>query len=119
MVCQRVQQAEGVIDVLRLCREVIAVVAVLYPEEHLLGRVFIGLCHPFDVMLKHGLDFSLCESADGGELLQHGDVLQIVDGREDAELREFCDTRDEAELDHGLTCFQGLVELLHHFSEWR
>lgn len=48
----------------------------------------------------------------GGE----GDIRQVVDGGEYAQLREFRDARDETELDDCLVGLQGLVELLHNLA---
>ena len=40
----------------------------------------------------------LADTADGRVLVEHADVIEIVEFAEDAELREFGDTRDEDKL---------------------
>ena len=58
--------------------------------------------------------FRLRDATDGRELRQHRNIIEIIDGRENAQLREFRNARDEAETDHRLTGFQRLIEFLHN-----
>ena len=110
-------QTEGIIDVFRFCREMVAVIACLDFLEHLIPSQSLNICKFLDVGLEHRLDFLLRDSTDGGKLRQERNVVQVVDGGEDAQLRKLRNARDEAETDHRLTRLQRLIELLHHFAE--
>ena len=84
---------------------------------HIFKALTNMVCQHLNIWCKHCGHLIFCDAADGGELRIHGDVRQVVDGGEDAQLRELRDTRDKAETNHRLTRLQGLVELLHHFAE--
>ena len=95
----------------------VAVIACLDFHEHLIPSQSLHICKFLDVGLEHRLDFLLRDAADGGKLRQERNVVQVVDGGEDAQLRKLRNARDEAETDHRLARLQRLVELLHHFAE--
>ncbi len=97
--CQGTHQTERIEDVWAVSCKMIAVVILLEHPCHLFLAHPIVLRHQFDVLVQGGGKFLFSNAADGSKLWVHGDVGQIVDGAEDAELRELGYTRDEGESD--------------------
>ena len=58
-----------------------------------------------------------CNSTNSGIFLIHAYIVDVVQLAEDAELREFCDTRQEHEAQHRLTLLQQTVEVAHKISQ--
>ena len=75
-----------------------SVVILLKHPCHLFLAHPIVLRHQFDVLAQGGSELLLGNAADGSKLWVHGDIAQVVDSAEDAELRELGDSRDEANL---------------------
>ena len=94
----------------------IAVIILLKHPCHLFLAHPIVLRHQFDVLAQGGGEFLLGNAADGSKLWVHRDVGQIVDGAEDAELRELGDSRDEGESPILVTFLDRSVEFLHDGS---
>ena len=97
----------------------IAIIPILYLQEHFLRTTLIFLGHTTDVLGKDRLHFLFGNAADGREVGAQGEVFQVVDGGEDTQLGEFCDARNEAELDVGVAGLERHIELLHHLAESR
>ncbi len=83
---------------------------------HLIGRNIENSSQTLDVGPQRGAQFLFGKAADGGKGLFKRDVRQIVDSREDAQLREFRNACDEAELDILLVGFERHVKLLHDLA---
>ena len=83
---------------------------------HVVPSRFVCFGQQSDILLEGGDQFLFRDSADGTELCIHCHVHQVVDGREDAQLRELRDARDKAEPDFSLHSFQWLEEFLHHLA---
>ncbi len=58
----------------------------------------------------------LGKSTDRGKPWEQGNILQVVDSREDAQLRKLCDAGDETELDILLISLEWHIELLHDLA---
>ena len=63
------------------------------------------------------LHFLHRDTADGGKVGKHTDVLQIVQFAENAQLRKLGDAREEHEPQIGVTVLQRTVEVAHHLTE--
>ncbi len=57
--------------------------------------------------------FLLADTADSRILVEHTDVIEVIEFAEDAELRELGDTRDEGELQIWVEHLQRTIEVLH------
>lgn len=64
----------------------IAVVILQEHPFHLFLAHPIVFRHQFDIQAECGDEFLLGDAADGSKLWVHGDIGQVVDGAEDAEL---------------------------------
>ena len=78
---------------------------------------FVGSGHSPDIILHLCQHFLFRDTADSRKLRKHGDIRQIVQFAEDAELGEFRDACEEYELQVGVTVLQGRVEVTHHIAE--
>ena len=65
------------------------------------------------VGMHHRGEFRKAYAADGGVLVEHADVLQIVQFAEDAELREFGDAGNENKLQVRVELLERTIEVLH------
>ena len=113
---EAVQQTERVIDFRGFSGEMVTVVALLEFIVHLLGRNLQDGGHTLHIGPKGGAQLLLGKAADGRELLLQRDIRQVVDGGEDAQLRELCNAGDEAELDILFISFERYIELLHDLA---
>ena len=111
------QQAKRIVYIWRLPGEAVAVILFFQLLVHLLGGTLIFLCQHGNVGGHVMGEFILGDAADGRVLGIHRDIRQVVDGGEDAQLRELGDARDETETDHRLVGLQLHIELLHHIAE--
>ena len=66
-----------------------------------------------------GKDLLLGDAAYGCVLLQHADVLQVVELAEDAELGELGDAGHEDEAEVRVAGLEGAVEVAHDVAEHR
>ena len=57
--------------------------------------------------------FLLADTADSRILVEHTDVIEVIQFAEDAELRELGDTRDEGKLQVWIEHLDGTIEVLH------
>ena len=106
------QETERIVDVGGFLGEAVAVVLQFEFGMHLLGCQFVLLREHGDVGRHVGFELLLGDAADAGVLVVEGDVGEVVDGGEDAELRELGDACDETETYHLLVGLERLVEFL-------
>ena len=92
-----IEQAEGIVNTGRIGGEVIAVVLPLQLLQYIVLRNVLALCQSTDALLEVILQFLLRDAAQRGVLGQHGDVVEVVELGEDAQLRKLADARDEHE----------------------
>ena len=98
MSVQSLDKAERVEHILRILTEMIAVVIILqFCETFLVSHPKI-FAQSLNVGSHHGFEFRLAYSADGGILVKHAYIVQVVEFAEDAELRELGNACDEDEL---------------------
>ena len=97
-----IQQTEGIVDVGRWPREVIAVVVVLQLLQRLFAAQFQAGSQHIQVLVHLRFHLFLSDATDGGIFGQHTDVLDVVQLAEDAQLRELGDTRQEHEAQIGV-----------------
>ena len=76
--------------------------------------VFVG--KHLDVLVEDGQQLFSGDAAECRVLWHHGDIAEVVQGGEDAQLTELGDARDEDELLVGIAHLHHLVELLHDAS---
>ena len=69
-----------------------------------------------NIFFQNGVQFILGDAADGRKLRIHTDVGKIIDGAEDAELREFCDSRDKGKMNMRTVGFNRRIKLLYDSS---
>ena len=115
-IAKGVKQAEGIEDRCSTTGKTVAVVFELDLSIHLLRGQLEVLGHSLNVFLENRLHLLLRKAADGSKTGEQGDILQIVDSGEDAQLRELRDAGDEAELYVGLVGLERHVELLHDLA---
>ena len=116
-VLQGIEQAEGVEDVGRPGREMVAVVSCLQRLQRLFRRhlfLFGKALHVVRHLLLHLLH---ADAADGGEIRFQGDVLQVVQLAEYAELGELRDAGEEDEVEVRVGVLQRRIEVAHHVAE--
>ena len=85
-VAEGVEQTERIEDSFCAAGKMITIVFELDLCIHRLRRQLEVLCHCFDVLFENRLHFLLRKTADDGETGEQRDVLQVVDGGEDAQL---------------------------------
>ena len=87
------------------------------------------LCQTF--LIRHAKIFAQClnirfhlrcklrfaDTAEGGILVEHTDIVKVVELTEDTELRKLGNTCDEAELKIWVELFQRTIEILHDATE--
>ena len=78
------------------------------------AKGFTQRCH-----IRFHLSGKLClaDAADGGILVEHADIIEVVELAEDAELRELGNAGDESELQIWVEHFQRTIEVLHDATE--
>ena len=98
MCVQRLYQAERIEDIFWFLTEVIAVIKMCQLRQALLVCHAKGFAQRLHIRFHLRSKFGLADTTDGWILVEHADVIEIVEFAEDAELREFGDTRDEGKL---------------------
>ena len=106
VVVERLEQAEGVVYVGLALAEVVAVVVGLQLGQHRVVALPLASGHQLDVGPQSGDKFLLRDAADGLIDRHHRDIVQVVELREDAHLREFRDASDEDELQVAVLALQ-------------
>ena len=91
----------------------VAVVILLQLCHHLPRRQLVGLSQTGDAVLHVVQQFRFRYAADAGIVILHGDVADIVQFAEDAELREFRDAGEEDEAQIWVAVFERTVEIAH------
>ena len=111
-VVHRREQAEGIQNALAVLREMIAVVMIEELVNDLLMAVVVFLCQHTDSLLEVVFQLLYCYAAHSRILRQHRDVVQVIELREDAELRELRDACDEDETEVGIEILQRRIKRL-------
>ena len=91
----------------------IAVVFPLEPFECLVHAEVQVLGKALHIGQHLSVELLAADAADGGILVVHGDVEQVVQLTEDAELRKLGDAREEHELKIRVERLDGRIEVLH------
>ena len=72
-----------------------------------------GFTHSLNIRLHLRGKLCLADATDRRILVEHADIVEVVEFAEDAELRELGDTCDEGELQVWVELFQRTIEVLH------
>ena len=108
---EAIEKAVGIEDVGRWPCEMIAVIIV----GQRINDILPGLLHPCGkavYVLRHlGEQLFLGDTTEGGVLLIHADVLDVIELGEDTQLRKLRYTRKEYKAKHWLTLFQRTIEI--------
>ena len=104
------EQTEGVVNVEHLAVKVVAVVAVLQFERHLLSRHVIFFGHLGHLAAQAVVQFVLRDAAQGLESGTHADVVGLVKAAEHAHLRELGHAREQHKLQMRVGRLEGGVE---------
>lgn len=105
-----VEEAEGVVDVVAVLGEVVAVEPVFEGPGGFFFRHAVGLAEGADVVGEVGAEFLLGDAADVGESVVHGDVHEVVDIAAHAYFAGFGDSGEEGEAEVAVAAFERSVE---------
>ena len=115
-VVQRAQQAEWGVNVLAVFRKVVSVVILLQQGVRLVGRDAQRFGPFLHAGAERGVQLLLRDAAKPGIVVEHGDLVQVVQLGKNAELGEFRYARDEHEAQIGPFVLQHLEKLAEHFA---
>ncbi len=107
---ERVQQAERIVDAIRLLGEVVAVVECAQTLARLGHGHAVTLGQPLRICRENGVQFLVGNAADVVVLPVHRDVVQTVQAAEHAQLAELRHTREHGETYVPVTGLQGAVK---------
>ena len=119
VILEGIEKAEGIVDIGRRPREVIAVILLLQSLDGFLASYLLSLGKVVDIVGHLRQHLVLGDAAHSSIVGAHGDVLQVVKLAEDAELRELGDAGEEDELEIWVTVFQRRIEIAHHIAQHR
>ena len=111
------QKAEGIEQVGGWPREVIAVILLCKDFDCPLTCPSVIGGQPVDVVHSMSKHFLLGDAAYCGKIRVHGNVCQVVQFAEDADLRELGDAGEEQEMQVGVGIFQRRVEVAHDVAK--
>ena len=95
----------------------ITVVVVFQHFDCFLTSQLQFVCKHINVCRHLAEQLFFCNSTNPGIFLIHAYIVDVVQFAEDAELREFCNTRHEHEAQHRLTLLQRTVEVAHKIPQ--
>lgn len=91
----------------------VAVVVILQIIMGLLQSPAVHFCHSFQFRLEVLSDFFFCDAADGSIFWKETDIGQVVENREERNLRKLGNARDEDETLVGIVSLQNGKTLLY------
>ena len=117
VILEGIEKAEGIVDIGRRPREVIAVILLLQSLDGLFASYLLGLGEIVDIVGHLSEHLVLGYATHRGIVGTHGDVLQVVKFAEDAELRELGDAGEEKKFQMRVAVLQRRVEIAHNLAQ--
>ena len=95
----------------------IAIIELRQLCQAFLIRHIQGFTHSLNIRLHLRGKLCLADATDSRILVEHADIVKVVEFAEDAELRELGNTRNEGKLQIWVELFQRTIEVLHNETQ--